>query len=100
MSDILNMVHDTASELCDAGAISKVTMREFDALCLTPVSVFTGQDVQALRLRYQLSQSVLASYLNVSTKLVQKWEQNDSHPRGAAQKLLALANRKGIDAIA
>ncbi|WP_305812845.1 helix-turn-helix domain-containing protein [Photobacterium leiognathi] len=47
-----------------------------------------------------MSQSVLASYLNVSTKLVQKWEQNDSHPRGAAQKLLALANRKGIDAIA
>lgn len=100
MSDILKTVHETVVDLHEAGAVSKTTMREFDAICLTPVHSFTGDDVKTLRTQHHLSQSVFASYLNVSTKLVQKWEQNDSHPKGAALKLLSLVEKKGIDAIA
>ena len=100
MSDILQSVKRTAHGLHEAGVISRTTMREFDALCLTPISNFSPAKVRALRLRHNLSQPVFARYLNVSDKLVKKWEQGESKPRGAALKMLVLADQKGLDAIA
>ncbi|MCO4320950.1 helix-turn-helix domain-containing protein [Aliidiomarina quisquiliarum] len=100
MSDILKAVHDTAKGLHEVGAMDKTTMRKFDALCLTTLHEFTPEKVRALRLENNLSQPVFARYLNVSDKLVKKWEQGESKPRGAALKMLSLAKTKGLDAIA
>ncbi|MCG7530151.1 DNA-binding transcriptional regulator [Psychrobium sp. MM17-31] len=100
MSDILKAVHDTAKGLQDSGAISKTTMRKFDALCLTTIHEFTPEQVKSLRKKNNLSQPVFAQYLNVSDKLVKKWEQGESKPRGAALKMLSLAEKKGLEAIA
>jgi len=114
MSDILKAVHKTAKGLQKSGSIDKTTMRKFDALCLTSVHEFTPDQVRALRLKNKLSQPVFARYLlknklsqpvfaryfNVSDKLVKKWEQGDSKPRGAALKMLSLAEKKGLDIIA
>ena len=36
---ILDVVHESAKDLHDAGVMDEVTMREFDALCLPPVQV-------------------------------------------------------------
>lgn len=99
MSDILKSVHKTASGLKKSGVIDKTTMRKFDALCLTSVHEFTPEQVSNLRLKYNLSQPVFAQYLNVSDKLVKKWEQGDSSPRGAALKMLTLAEQKGLEVI-
>ncbi len=100
MSDILETVHKTAKGLHKAKAIDKTTMRKFDALCLTTVVDFTPERVKHLRLSYHLSQPVFAKYLNVSDKLVKKWERGESKPTGAALKMLSLAEKKGLDAIA
>ena len=100
MSDILESVHRTAKGLRSSGVIDKTTMRQFDALCLTNVHEFTADQVRALRLKYKLSQPVFAQYLNVSDKLVKKWEQGDSKPRGAALKMLTIAEKKGLEVIA
>lgn len=100
MSDILKSVHRTAKGLKKAGVIDKTTMRKFDVLCLTRVHPFTAAQVRDLRLKNKLSQPVFAQYFNVSDKLVKKWEQGDSSPRGAALKMLSLAEKKGIDIIA
>ena len=100
MSDILKSVHKTAKSLKKAGAINKTTMRKFDVLCLTQVHEFTPKQVRNLRLKYNLSQPVFAQYFNVSDKLIKKWEQGDSSPRGAALKMLSLAEKKGLEAIA
>lgn len=100
MSDILNVVHKTAKGLHKSGAISKTTMRKFDVVCLTPVHEFTPTQEKALREKNGLSQPVFARYLNVSDQLVKKWEQGESSPRGPALKMLVLAERNGIDAIA
>ena len=100
MSDILKSVHKTVSGLKKSGVIDKTTMRKFDALCLTSVHEFTPEQVRNLRLKYNLSQLVFAQYLNVSDKLVKKWEQGDSSPRGAALKMLTLAEQKGLEVIA
>jgi len=100
MSDILKSVHKTAKGLKSSGVIDKTTMRKFDALCLTNVQDFSAEQIRALRLKYKLSQPVFAQYLNVSDKLVKKWEQGDSKPRVAALKMLSLAEKKGLEIIA
>jgi putative transcriptional regulator len=100
MSNILKSVHKTAKGLKKTGVINKTTMRKFDALCLTSVHEFTPSQVRSLRLKNNLSQPVFAQYLNVSDKLVKKWEQGDSSPKGAALKMLSLAEKKGLETIA
>lgn len=99
MSDILKAVHQTAKGLNKAGTMSKTTLRKFDALCLTQIHDFSPEQVRALREKNNISQPVLAQFLNVSDKAVKKWEQGESKPRGAALKMLVLAEKKGLEAI-
>jgi len=58
--DALAAIHETASDLHDAGAMDKRTLREFDELCLTPVRQLTAADIRALRAREHVSQAVFA----------------------------------------
>jgi putative transcriptional regulator len=80
-------------------SIEKMTMRKFDAECLTSIYDFTAEQVKFLRLKNGLSQPVFARFLNVSDKLVKKWEQGERKPQGSALKMLILAEQKGIEAI-
>lgn len=98
-SDALAAIHETASGYYAAGVIDKKTMREFDEACLTQVRDFTAEDIIALREREQVSQAVLAHYLNVSKDSVSQWERGKKHPSGPTLKLLSLAARKGLSAI-
>jgi len=43
MSDILKSVHKTAKGPNKAGAIDKIIMRQFEALCLTSIHNFTPE---------------------------------------------------------
>jgi putative transcriptional regulator len=56
-----------------------------------PPEPMSADDVRELRARLDASQAVFASYLNVSTKLVQAWEADRRTPEGAALRLLRLA---------
>jgi putative transcriptional regulator len=47
-SGILGTVHKTAAGLRRAGVIDKATMREFDALCLNPVTPMAQAEIKAL----------------------------------------------------
>jgi putative transcriptional regulator len=100
MSRILKNVHSSAKRLHDAGYMNDLTMREFDALCLTPCPQFTAKDVQRIRKNNHASQGVFAAFLNVGKKTVAAWEQGTKKPSGAAAKLLELVERKGLDALA
>jgi putative transcriptional regulator len=99
-SRVLASVHETAEGLTGAGVMSKQTMREFDALCLTPVRPLTPEEIRKLREREGASQAVFARYLNVSTGLVSQWERGEKHPQGASLKLLALVAKNGLNGIA
>ena len=99
-TEILAAVHETAKDLHKAGVLKKETMREFDALCLTPVEKLTAEEIRALRKREKISQPVLAYYLNVSKSVVSQWERGEKHPAGSSLKLLNLAKNKGLKAIA
>lgn len=97
---ILTSVHETATGLHKVGVIDKATMREFDALCLTPVEPLTPDQIRAIREREQVSQPVFAHYLNVRKDAVSKWERGEKRPDGPSLKLLNLVKAKGLRAIA
>jgi putative transcriptional regulator len=82
------------------GVIDKRTMREFDVLCLSTVEELSPDEIRALRERERASQAVFASYLNVTTNLISKWERGQKRPSGAALKLLSIVKAKGLEALA
>ncbi|MFG1496107.1 DNA-binding transcriptional regulator [Saccharospirillum sp. HFRX-1] len=96
---ILDVVHESARELHDAGLMDEMTMREFDALCLPPITQYSASQIKQIRTRSKASQAVFAAYLNTSRSTVQKWEQGVKKPNGAALKLLNLVDRKGLDVL-
>src|SRR5580704_14561315 len=99
-SDALAAVHETMQALHSVGAIDKQTMRRFDDACLTTVQPLSPKQIKALREREHVSQTVFATYLNVTPNLVSKWERGEKHPSGPALKLLALVEKHGITAVA
>lgn len=99
-SKIAATVHETMEGFHQAGLADKETMRHFDETCLTEVHEFTPEDIRELRLREEVSQSVLARYLNVSKGIISQWERGEKKPGGAALKLLSLIQHNGINAIA
>jgi putative transcriptional regulator len=54
--------------------MSQVTLREFDSLCLPPIEPLEPQQIKQLRESFNVSQSVFAAILNISSSTVQKWE--------------------------
>ncbi|AEF56342.1 helix-turn-helix domain-containing protein [Marinomonas posidonica] len=96
---ILDMVQDTAQQLYDAGVMKETTLREFDAMCLPPVKVFTAEQIKSIRTKNRASQGVFAAYLNTSKSTVQKWEQGVKKPNGPSLKLLNLVADKGLDVL-
>jgi putative transcriptional regulator len=99
VSKILVSLRGDIAALHEAGAIGKVTMREFDALCPPPVRDFTAADIRLLRETLQFSQPVFALHLHTSASTVRKWEQGETHPTGPALKLLNIIADKGLQAI-
>jgi len=98
-SRILEAVHGTAADLHSAGFISKRRMREYDALCLTPIPRYSPKKIRALRQRHRISQAVLATVLNTSLSTVRQWEIGAKQPSGPSRKLLDLLDRKGLEAL-
>ena len=98
-SPLLQAVHETATDLHRLGFIDQRKMRKYDALCLAPIPAYDSEKIRALRERYQLSQTVLASLRNTSASAVRQWELGDKHPSGPSQKLLHLLERKGLEAL-
>lgn len=99
-SDAFAAIHETMEGLHRVGAISKVTMREFDDACLDPVPAIKPAQIRALREREQVSQPVFAHYMNVSKNLISDWERGKRKPGGPALRLLSVIEKHGIAAIA
>ena len=98
-SNIMASIHETAEDLYEAGLMEKRTMREFDVLCLTPISPLKPEEIRDIRERENVSQVVFATYLNVSKGIISQWERGEKRPSGASLKLLSLVEKKGLSAI-
>lgn len=99
-SKILAAVHTTAKGLFDAGAIDQVTMREFDALSITPIAPLRPAQIKRIREASHVSQAVFAALLNTCVSTVQKWEVGQKRPTGTALKLLHLVQKRGLEIVA
>jgi putative transcriptional regulator len=98
-SDILEAVHETAQGLYQAGAIDRVTLREFDRLCIAPLEPLAPEKIKQIREESNVSQAVFAIVLNTSLSTVQKWEIGQKRPTGTALKLLYLVQKSGLDSV-
>jgi putative transcriptional regulator len=99
VSKIIESLREDLISLHKAGAIGKVTLREFDALCPPQVREFSAADVRQLRQRLNVSQPVFAHHLHISVSTVRKWEQGETRPAGPALKLLNLVADRGLRAV-
>lgn len=98
-SRILEAVQETAADLHRLGFIDQRKMRKYDVLCQEPIPAYDSDKIRILRHQHQLSQTVLASLLNISPSAVRQWEAGDKHPSGPSLKLLDLLERKGLEAL-
>lgn len=53
-----------------------------------PPKPYKPRDIKKIRKKYNCSQTVFASLLNVSPKTLQAWEIGDRHPTSSALRLL------------
>lgn len=97
---ILASIHETVSDLKEAGLVDKRTMKRFDELCLTPVEELSAEDIRKIRLKSKVSQAVFARYLNVSPGVISQWERGEKSLSGASLKLLTVVRKKGLETIA
>lgn len=100
-SRVLAEMMEMAQALQTHDLISKQDMAKMKLICEAPPH-YSPERVTAIRVgKAKVSQSVLASILNVSVSAVQKWESPSSgkHPSGAAAKLLQLIDKRGLEAI-
>jgi putative transcriptional regulator len=92
-------IHSAAQGLLRAGAITKTTLREYDALCLDSIPEFNAQDIKRIREHAHVSQPVFARYLNTSESTVQKWETGQKRPSGMALRLLSVVEKHGLEVL-
>ncbi len=94
--NIMDLVLESARDL----KFDKVTMHDLEALALPEVKPLSPSQIKSIRIKANVSQNVMSKYLNVSPSTYQKWERGDVIPRGGNLKLLTLAYRHGLEAIA
>ena len=98
-SEISAAMHEMVEGFQRAGLVDKQTMRQFDETCLSPVHVLAPAEIRAIREKAAVSQPIFARYLNVSKNLVSEWERGMKRPGGPALRLLAIVQKKGLEAI-
>ena len=99
MSKIIESLRGDLAELHEAGAVSKITMRQFESICPPPVREFAADDIRRLRESLKFSQPVFALHLHTTASTIRKWEQGETKPAGPALKLLNVIADKGLQAI-
>jgi len=88
---IKNAIGDTVSELLKSSVNTSFTEKELKALGVEiPKVEISAKDIQEIRNRINLSQSVFAKVLNVSPSSVRQWEQGKRTPSGSTKILLEL----------
>ena len=94
-SKLVESLRGNLTALEKVGAISKVTMRQFDTICPPRVREFSATGIKRLRERLKFSQPVFAHLLHTTASTLRKWEQGDTRPAGPALKLLNIIADKG-----
>ncbi len=98
-NSILDSVKDTVTDLHNVGLVDDVTMKNIESLCIPEVKEYDAAHIAKLRKRLKLSQAAFARFLNISPSTIRQWEIGAKNPSGACQKLLNLADQKGLSGL-
>lgn len=101
MSKAYDMISASLNEIIDdmektTGANLKQTVITIE---VDEVQDFTPSEIKAIRLKNNLTQSLLAKFLCVSKKTVEAWESGKNKPNGPSSRLLELLSRKLISPV-
>jgi len=89
--NIKNAIGDTVKDLIKNGVKTSFSEKELKTLGIEiPKVEIKAKDVQNIRSKINLSQSVFAKVLNVSSSSVKQWEQGKRTPSGSTKVLLEL----------
>ncbi len=94
--NVQETLSEMAKDLYSVGAINEAVLMRFNQ----DLHGFSPNQIISLRENLGLTQSLFAAYLNVSDKVVKRWEQGKTKPTGATLKLLLLVEKKGLDIFA
>ena len=94
--DVFGASHSSFSELFKVGAIDKAAMRDFDETCVAVTLAIAPAAIKHLCESNNVSQPVFARYLNTSESTIEKRETGAKRPSGAALKLLAILQKRGL----
>ena len=98
-SEAFEAINTAASAVHKVGAISKATMRDFDAAAFVEPEPLTPAQIKKIREKTRLSQAVFARRLNTSSSTVEKWEIGAKRPSGLALKMLAVVKKHGLSVL-
>ena len=91
---IKQAIGETVQDMINAGVDVSFTKKELDSLDITiPNIQLSSEQIQAIRKKMNLSQSVFAKLLNVSSSSVRQWEQGKRRPTGSTKVLLELLEK-------
>lgn len=91
---IKKAVGNTVQDLIKRGIKTSFTEKELKELGVEiPEIEMSAKDIQAIRERIKISQSVFAKILNVSSSSVRQWEQGKRTPTGSTKVLLELLRK-------
>ena len=94
-------IHKTALGLFKSGIIDKKQMKKFDDMCLEPEKVpDTKLIVRQLLKKEKVSEDYLSYVLSVPTNRLRKWASGEAQPKDPERKLLLVARRDGLKALA
>lgn len=98
-NEVAEALHRSASALHRVGAMDGQTMRNFDVTCIERPARWDKTQVRKLRQRLQMSQPILAAYLNSTPSTVAQWESGAKRPSGIAARLLHVLAKHGPDVL-
>lgn len=99
MTERLKRIQGMAQRYNELGVVKDETVASIDkaiqARNIPEVREMSGGSIKEVRIRYNLSQSVLAMITGMSVESVSKWERNESKPNKAALRIINIIDAKG-----
>jgi putative transcriptional regulator len=93
-NSVKKAIGTTVKDLLKRGVKTSFTEKELKELGVEIQEVvMSAKDIQRIRERIKLSQSVFAKILNVSSSSVRQWEQGKRTPTGSTRVLLELLKK-------
>ena len=91
---IKEAIGSTVQDMVNSKVKVSFTKKELNSLgIIIPSIEVTGSQIQSLRKSMNLSQSVFAKLLNVSSSSIRQWEQGTRNPAGATKVLLEVLEK-------